>query len=136
MNNVVLDVNVLISALITKGKSRELWRKAVVRKFNLILSREILSEFIEVIKRTKFQKHVKERDMRDFLEALTTIAKFVQVKSKFKVIKRDPDDDVILRTAYDGKANYIISGDEHSLSLKDFKGIKIVTVNEMLELVK
>jgi len=41
-----------------------------------------------------------------------------------------------LRTACDGEANYIVSGDEHLLSLKEFKGIKIVTVSEMLQLMK
>jgi predicted nucleic acid-binding protein len=48
-------------------------------------------------------------------------------------VKADPTDDIILRTAYDGKADYIVSGDEHLLALKEFKGIKIVTVSEMLE---
>jgi predicted nucleic acid-binding protein len=62
---------------------------------------------------------------------------FVKVKSRFKKVKADPtDDDIILRTAYDGKADYIVSGDEHLLALKEFKGIKIVTVSEMLEVLK
>jgi len=43
---------------------------------------------------------------------------------------------VVLNTAYSGKAKYIISGDRHLLALKEFKGIKIVTVNEMLKLLK
>jgi predicted nucleic acid-binding protein len=56
------------------------------------------------------------------------------VKSKFKVIPEDPDDDIIVRTAYDGKADYIVSGDRHLLALKEFKGIKILTIDEMLKL--
>jgi len=134
MHNVLLDVNVLVSALITKGRSRELWLKVVKREVVLISSREILSEFIKVISRAKFQRHIIERDLRDFLEVFTTIAKFVHVKSSFEVVKQDPDDDVILRTAYDGEADYIVSGDEHLLSLREFRGTRIVTVSEMLEL--
>jgi uncharacterized protein len=54
------------------------------------------------------------------------------VKSKFKVVKEDPDDDAILQAAYDSKADYIISGDKHLLALKQFKNIRILTVDEML----
>ncbi len=56
----------------------------------------------------------------------------MQMKSRFKAVKEDPDDDIIVRTAYDGKADYIVSGDRHLLALKEFKGIKILTIDEML----
>ncbi len=59
--------------------------------------------------------------------------KIVQIKSRFKIVKEDPDDDIIVRTAYDGKANYIVSGDKHLLAYKEFKGIRIVTIDEMLK---
>jgi len=45
----------------------------------------------------------------------------------------DPDDDVVLGTAYDGKAKFIVSGDKHLLSLKGFRKIKIVTVAQVLD---
>jgi len=56
------------------------------------------------------------------------------VKSNFKVVKEDPDDDVIINTAYDGHADYIVSGDNHLLRIKKFKNIKMVTVADMLKL--
>jgi len=136
MHNVVFDISVLVSALITKGKSKELWLKATRKDFNLILSREVFSEFIKVVRRAKFQKYVRERDIREFLEVLNITAKFVHVRSRFKVVRQDPDDDIIFRTAYDSRADYIVSGDEHILALNEFRGIRIVTVNEMLELLK
>ncbi len=136
MHNVVFDISVLVSALITKGKSKELWLKATRKDFNLISSREVFSEFIKVVRRAKFQKYVRERDIREFLEVLNITAKFVHVRSRFKVVRQDPDDDIILRTAYDSRADYIVSGDEHILALNEFRGIRIVTVNEMLELLK
>jgi len=48
MHNVFFDISVLVSALITNGKPNELWLKAVMKEFDLIASREILSEFIKV----------------------------------------------------------------------------------------
>lgn len=60
----------------------------------------------------------------------------MQVKSGFKAVKEDPDDDIIVRAAYDGKADYIVSGDRHLLALKEYKGIKILTIDEMLNVLK
>lgn len=133
---VVLDINVLASAMITKGKPKELWLKAVRKEFDTISSRKIISDFLQVISRKKFQRYVKERDVVDFLEAFNATAKLVDVKSKLRVVKQDPDDDVILATAYDGHADYIVSGDKHLLALKQFKSIRIVTVDEMFKILK
>ena len=60
----------------------------------------------------------------------------VSIRSKFKVVKNDPDDDIIVNTAYDGNADYIVSGDDDLLKLKSFKGIRIVTVNEILTILE
>jgi putative PIN family toxin of toxin-antitoxin system len=136
MHVAVFDVNVLVSSLIVKGKPRELWLKARANEFTLLLSSKIVSEFIDVISRRKFTKYVKEYDVKVFLEALHQTAKFTRIKSKFNVVTADPADDVILRTAVDGKADCIVSGDKHLLALKEFRGIKILTVDEMLSLLK
>ena len=129
---VVFDINVLVSSLIVKGKPQELWRRAKNNEFTLELSEEMFSEFVNVVSRKKFEKYVTDIDVKLFLADLSRISKFVQIKSKFIVITEDPDDDIIMRAAYDGKADYVVSGDRHLLSLKEFKGIKVLTVEEML----
>ncbi|MEM3871128.1 MAG: putative toxin-antitoxin system toxin component, PIN family [Nitrososphaeria archaeon] len=136
MYTLVFDVNVLVSSLITRGKPRRLWLRARKKRFILALSEEIVSEFVKVIARRKFARYVKEEDVRVFLEALHQTATFTKIKSRFKVVKEDPDDDIILRTAYDSKADYVVSGDKHLLSLGEFKGIRIVTVDEMLKILR
>ena len=128
---VVLDTNVLVSALIKAGKPRDLFNK-LVKEQQLVLSRVILEEFLEVIDDPKIAKYTSKKDVTVFLNTLKNFARIVQVKSKFKAVKDDPDDDAIVRAAYDSKANYIISGDSHLLALKHFKGIRILTVDEML----
>jgi len=131
---VVFDLNVLVSSLIVKGKPHDLWRRAKNNEFTLELSNEMFSELVNVVSRKKFEKYVTAIDVKLFLADLSRISKFVRVKSKFKVITEDPDDDIIVRTAYDGKADYIVSGDRHLLTLKEFKGIKVLTIDEMLSL--
>ncbi|MBF0404378.1 PIN domain-containing protein [Candidatus Magnetominusculus xianensis] len=43
-----------------------------------------------------------------------------------KCINADPDDDKFLSCAIEGEADYVVSGDEHLLSIKHYKGIQIV----------
>jgi putative PIN family toxin of toxin-antitoxin system len=132
---VVLDTNVLVSALIKAGKPRELMLKIAEEKIQLVLSRSILEEFLEVVDDKRVRRYVEEDDIIAFLRVVGSIAKMVRVRSRFKVVKEDPDDDIILRTAHDSRADYIVSGDKHLLSLGEFRGTKIVTVNDMLMIV-
>jgi len=133
---IVLDANVLISALIKSGKPRELLFKIVEKKTQLVLSRDILEEFLEITEDSRIRKYVDEDDVIAFLRVVGNIATMVKVRSMFKVVKEDPDDDIVLKTAHDGKAEYIVSGDKHLLSLKEFRKVRIVTVNQMLDIIK
>ena len=121
----------MVSALIKAGRPRDLFDKLVTDK-QIVLSRTILEEVLDVIEDPKIAKYTSEQDVAVFLNTLRNAARIVQVKSSFKVVKEDPDDDTIVRAAYDGKADYIASGDRHLLALKQFKGIRILTVDEML----
>lgn len=132
MYRVVLDTNVLISAVIRNGKPRHLLNAANDKKYVLVTSREILNELAGVLRRPKFQMN--EAEIMQILFALVSSSDIKIVKSKFKVVKEDPDDDVIINTAYDGQADYIVSGDDHLLSVKKFKNIQIVTVAEMFKM--
>lgn len=136
MLRVVLDVNVLVSAFITKGKARELWLRGIRKEFDLVSSEHILTDLIRVASRAKFKPYAKRNDLKDFLQAFHAKVSFVDVKSGFKVVKEDPDDDIILRTAFDDKADFVVSGDKHLLKLRKFKGISIVTVDKMLKILK
>jgi uncharacterized protein len=131
---IVFDINVLISSLIVEGNPQELWQRAKSKEFVLAFSKKMLSDLVNVLKRQKFEKYVTSADVGIFLKDLRNSGKIVHVKSRFKVVAEDPDDDEIIRTAFDAKANYIVSGDRHLLALREFKGIRMVTVNQMLKI--
>lgn len=133
---VVFDTNVLVSALITTGKPKDLFYKAVEGQIQLILSKNILKEFIIVANDSRIRKYADQDEVVAFLRIADKVAKITKVKSRFKAVKEDSDDDALLRTAFDGKADYIVSRDRHLLSLGAFSGIKILTVDEMLTLLK
>jgi len=128
---VVLDTNVLISALISEGKPRVLLRRIVLNEFVMVTSDLLIEEFENVIHRSKFR--VNEEQISREIYALMQVAEVVAVVSKFDVVERDFKDNMVLETAYDGKADFIVSGDDYLLTLKSFRGIKIVSVKEILD---
>lgn len=129
---IVLDTNVLISALIKEGKPRQLLLKIIKSRHQLITSREILEEFALTANELRILKYAGHEDVADFLRDIAMASKIVEIKSRFDIVKEDPDDDVILRTAFDARASYIVSGDRHLLDLKRFRRTRIVSVEEML----
>ncbi len=133
---ITLDTNVLISALIVNGTSRSLLFEIARRKHKMILSKEILAEFAEISYEAKIRRYVNEEEVTRFLRNLTSMSQIIQIKSQFRVINEDPDDDVILHTAQDGRTSYLVSGDRHLLRLKRFRRTRIVTVNEMLDIIR
>lgn len=132
MLRVVLDTNVLVSAVITDGKPRELLRKGIANQFSIVTSHFIMKELVSVLRRPKFK--TSEDEIHRIILALIRSSEVVNVKSKFQAVKQDPKDDAIINTAYDGRADIIVTGDKHLLEMKKFRGIKLITVESMLEL--
>lgn len=136
MPTITADTNILVSALIAKGKPRKLIKKVEQQEVNLVLSNSLIEELSGVVKRDKFRKYVTLSNAENFVVEVRELSKIIDTKSQFEVIKQDPDDNKILNAAYDGKADYIVSGDSDLLNLKEFEGIKIVTVSKMLEILE
>jgi putative PIN family toxin of toxin-antitoxin system len=132
---IVLDTNVLVSALIKEGKPRQLLFKIIKSRHQLITSMKILEELAVVTDEPKIRTYVSEEDVADFLRDIAMASKMVEVKSSLKVIKEDPDDNTILNTAVDAKASYIVSGDQHLLDLKRYRRARIVSVEEMFRII-
>ena len=134
MLRVVLDTNVLVSAVISNGKSRELLRKGIEQEFSLLTSDFILKELVTVLRRPKFKTNEDEIDR--IILTLILSSEVISVRSKFQAIEEDKKDDMIVNTAYDGQADIIVTGDSHLLELESFKGTKIITIENMLKLLK
>ncbi len=131
MARVVIDTNVLVSALINDGKPRRLVFE-LLDKHTVILSRLMLAELADVVSRDKFS--VTSSQVDRFVSSLIRTSEVAPDNVQFKVVLEDPDDDVVLNAAYTGRAEFIVTGDHHLLVLGEFKKIKIVTVNQMQDI--
>jgi len=129
---VVLDTNVLVSALLFKGELSKLLSLLKRRKCILLFSEETLNEIIRVLHYPKFALTEKEIDYLLQSEILS-YAKIVETVLKFnKEACRDREDQKFLELAVSAKADYIISGDKDLLDLKKINKIRILSPNEFL----
>ncbi len=136
---VTLDTNVLVSAFVSKyGHSATILDLVTTfDEISLVLSDGILEEFEEVMGREEVRERFdySKTDVREFATAIRGVAKIVKVKSSFKVVEEDPKDDMVLNTAYDGMAHYIVSGDRHLQNAKKFRGVRIVSPREFMRII-
>ncbi len=135
MIKAVLDTNVIVSALIVRhGKPAQIVERAGV-KFHLLLSAAILAEAYEVLhrERIRIKFPISDEDIFWYLEVkLRHNATLVPPGSVENVIKNDPPDNLILACAVNGHADYLVSGNDHLLQLKEHRGIKMVSPAEFL----
>ena len=131
MYKVVLDTNVLISAIAFKGKPREVFNRVLNGQMQLAISEDILNEMEDVLLGKKFK--YPKRVIYSIRNALEDLAEFVIPQKEVKRIKKDPDDNRILECAVEAKADLIISGDNHLLELKQYKNIRIITPSDYLK---
>jgi len=129
----VPDTNVILSTL-WGGKPFqviELWGKGAIA---VVLSQEILDEYFAIFNRFDLT----EEDIEDltilFSNPDRTI--FIHPKRKINIIKSDPQDNKFLEAAAEAKADYIVSGDKHLLSIEHFEGIPVFNASRFLKVIK
>ena len=130
---IVIDTNVFISAVLFGGEADKILSLGKGKKVTIVISKEILNEYIKVLAYPKFK--LTDEEIKSIIgEELLPIVTIVNVNSIIKYIKADPEDDKFLSLAVDGQADYIISGDKHLLDVKKYKKFKIITIKEFLEM--
>ena len=122
---VVLDANVLISALLFKGELSGivgLWQKG---KIVPVISKETFDELRTVLEYPKFSlsraeiKSLIEHDVLPFFEV-------VSVSKHVKGACRDPEDDKFISCAISANADCIVTGDKDLCDLKKYRSIRII----------
>ncbi len=132
---VILDTNVLISATFWNGDSNKIIEKVERKEIEMIISREIIEEFANVLDYKDIKEKIKDKnlEMNRTIEKIVSLSNIVDPNEKLDIVKDDPDDNKILECAKAGNVDFIITNDNHLLKLKDFEGIKIITPKDFME---
>lgn len=128
---VVLDTNVVISALLFEGAANQLSLLWKSQRFLFLASKDIVSEYLKVLAYPKFSLTKNEIEALLEAELLPHITP-LNVKKVERVIREDPDDDKFLACAKQGRAHYLVTGDKHLLSLNSYGKTKIISIAEFL----
>ena len=131
----VLDTNVLVSALITPGglpdQLLQHWEAGVL---TLVTSEEQLDEVVRVLGYEKLQRFIRPEQAARLTANLRRLAIIAEELPDVNA-STDASDNLILATAIAGKASHLATGDRGDLlSLKQVEGVSIVSVREAIEL--
>ena len=129
----VLDTNVVASALLWDGPPRRLLRAGREETIRLFTSSPLLAELTDILARPKFAKKISASLLSiDEIVGLYAVLAGVVRPANVPRLASDPDDDVVIGTALAAKAEYLVTGDRALRSLGEYEGGRIVSVNEVL----
>ena len=138
--NIVVDTNVLISAVLWKGPPSDAL-KIILEKYSLVQSQSTLKEFEKVIRREKFSRILEKQDLtvETIIETLITQSRLYNVSKKAESTEsgvkiKDADDLIFIELALEACAKFVVSGDKHLLELDKVGNIRILSVAEFLRL--
>lgn len=96
-----------------------------------MFSEATFQEFQTVLSRSKFDKYVSLQVRSEFIFRLRLESELVEILERVDLC-RDEKDNKFLEVAINGKADYLITGDNDLFVLRSFQDVKIITINEFL----
>lgn len=131
--SIVLDSNLIVSAILNPEGICALAIDLADSNFDLVRSKETTNELVEVMRRDKFDRFATLEDrvfrVQTYIEATRLVAVDVHVTDC-----ADPKDNKFLELAIAAKAMVIVSGDKkHFVSMNPYKGIAIIRVRDFVD---
>jgi putative PIN family toxin of toxin-antitoxin system len=108
----VLDTDVMVAALRSdRGASRQLLLAALNRQFDLLLSVPLMLEYEAVLTRSQHLAAcgLNSAEVGRVLDDLAAVARPVRLAFRWRPRLPDPDDDMVLETAINGRAGAIVT---------------------------
>lgn len=130
---VVLDTNILVTALLFKGELSRIvegWQRG---KIVPLISKETFVELKTVLEYPKFSlshaeiESIIEQEILPFFEV-------VKISHPVRGLYRDPEDDKFISCAIAGEADFIVTGDKDLLDLRKYQSIKMIQASDFLNL--
>ena len=133
----VIDTNIFVSGIISsKGSSRRILELAKEEVFKTVTAASINKEILSVLHREHIyiKYNLNEEIIDDIAAFLYEGTILVEGTHEVSKISKDPADDKFISCGVEGEADYIVSGDEHLLNLKHYRGIQIISAKNFLKI--
>ncbi len=126
----VFDTNILFSATAWRGNPFHCVERARVGEIQAVTCPELMEELAEKLElKLGFSPEQSVETLADYLGFL----RMVSIPKLLDAVPRDPDDNMVLECAIEGKAHYIVTGDKDLLVLKIFRDVQIVCASDFLK---
>ena len=130
---VILDPNVLVSAVIAQGVSADLLDRWLTdRPFQLVVCPTLIAELRDVLARPKFHRWITTEDAAAFVDLLENEAEPWVDPIEVPPATEDPKDDYLVALHRSCKADLLVSGDADLLGL-EADDVTVLTPRELLE---
>jgi len=128
---VFLDTNVIISALLWEGGICDRLMHAVLEEFELIVGEYVLEETRKMLLQ-KFS--IEETDVETFDAELRENEVIAQPLNPYHLPEEDPDDQWVLASAIEGKAQVLVTGDKDLLNIANkISEVTILSPREFMD---
>ena len=131
---VVLDTNVVTSALLWGGTPERLIEAAGEGSLELFASEALIAELAGILGRAKFAAKLRQKNLSaaEIVARYREIAETVEAAPIEEAALRDPDDAAVLACALAARAEAIISGDDDLQALGSYQGIPVLSPSDCL----
>jgi uncharacterized protein len=131
---IVLDTNALLVSIGRKSRFRPVYDAFLDEKFILIISNEIINEYIEKIEE-KTNASIAQNIGEAIIYALNIQKQ--DIWFNFNLINNDFDDNKFVDCAIAGNAAFIVTNDNHFKVLKDkFPKVEVISIEVFLTMIE
>ncbi len=133
----VLDTNVVASAILWGGTPRLLLQAARDKRVELFTSTAMLAELTDILGRRKFARKIAASQLTidQLVDGYAQLASVVRPVTTPRIAP-DPDDDVVIGTALAAKADLVVTGDKPLLTVSEHQGVRIASVAQAIEIIE
>lgn len=137
MQKVILDTNIVVSALIQRSYPYLILNDLYFdRRIELCISEELMAEYYDVLNREKFSRYP------DFVATASLVLKDIHEHARLfhprhvLQIINDPDDNMLLELASESRADYLVTGNTNDFTISSYERTRIISPKEYWELWK
>lgn len=132
----VLDTNVVASAILWGGNPKHLLQARREKRVELFTSVTMLAELTDILGRRKFEKKIAASllTIDQLVDGYAELAQVMRPTPTPRIVS-DPDDDVVIGTALAAKADLLVTGDRGLLDVGAYQGVRIVSVAEAIRII-
>ena len=134
---VVLDVNILASAAVSEhGLPRVVVRAGLRRHYRLATSTHILRKLSDTLQKPYSAERLPADDRQEYIRLLVSKSRRYKPDPTVREVAPDEEDDIVLGTAVKANADLLVTGDKGLLALREYREVRVVTVETFLAMLE